>query len=77
MTTIVHDRTMVWHKVYARRDSYAYRDSLLEPETCEAYICGDIQPHYPVPATELDNALAMPYEYVMPVLKAMLTGRLI
>ena len=32
-------------------------------------------PRYPVPSVELDNALAMPYEYCTPKVKVMLLER--
>jgi len=48
---------------------HVYREVLVLGMKQYAYRIGLTKPNYPVPATELDNALAMPYKRVMPVIK--------
>jgi hypothetical protein len=39
---------------------------------CNGYMNGEYAPHYPVPATTLNALIAVPYENIMPRVKAWL-----
>jgi hypothetical protein len=51
---------------------HVYREVLQQGMTNYAYRIGLIEPNYPVPATTLDALLAVPYENIMPQVKAWL-----
>lgn len=58
MTIIVHQRQGRYHYgAYAHGDGNELDQSGMFQS--EAYVCGDLPPHYRVPCTEYVNALAM------------------
>ena len=65
-----------WHPISdtATLSFDEYHDGREIQEAC-AYAVGWREPRYPVPSTEIDNALAMPNSHVSFLVKAMLFKR--
>jgi hypothetical protein len=67
----VHIDTIAELGVGFELPEHVYREAMSQGFHVIAYQYGLLKPRYPMPVTETDNALAMPYEYVMPEIKAL------